>query len=56
MWQDYTATTLWMVGRLLAGDNWKLEPYIKFAYPNATKAMEETPEQIKDRIVRRLTT
>ena len=37
------------------GNGWVLEPYIEFAYPNKTKKDERTPAQIKEEILRRLT-
>jgi hypothetical protein len=52
-WQDYTATSLWMIGKALAADNWKLESYMEFAYPQMVD--RRTPDQIKADIVRRLT-
>ena len=54
VWRDYTATTLWMIGKALVKDDWELPLYIDLIYPEKKDA--RTPEQIKRDIVERLTT
>lgn len=54
-WQDYTASALWMIGRMFAGDSWGLPAYTELAYPNLVKKDKRTAEEIKGDLLRRLT-
>ena len=54
-WQSYTGTALGMIGRLLGGEDWKLESYVEMAYPETSTEDTRSPEQIKEDIIARLT-
>lgn len=55
LWQAYSATVLGMIGKILGGDNWKLQSYVEIAYPESVQADNRSAEQIKQDIVKRLT-
>ena len=54
-WESYTATVLGMIGKMLGGDEWKLDSYVEMAYPDAAKKDTRSAEEIKNDILARLT-
>lgn len=52
-WQDYSASALWMLGRIVGGEVWSLQPYVEFAYPEKVTD-NRTTAQIKEYILGRL--
>lgn len=46
-WQDYSATVLGMIGKVLAGDKWGLQSYVEIAYADQI-VDERTPQEIID--------
>lgn len=44
-----------MIGKVLGGEDWKLESYVEMAYPETSTADTRSPEQIKEDIIARLT-
>ena len=52
-WQDYSASALWMLGRIVGGEIWSLQSYIEFAYPEKVTD-NRTTAQIKEYILGRL--
>lgn len=55
LWQSYTGTVLWMIGKCLAGDNWSLPSFVEMAYPGAIKVDTRSADEIKADILQRLT-
>lgn len=51
-WQDYTGTVLWMIGKILGKDSWKIDSYVEMAYPGVKD--ERTAEEILQDLERKL--
>ena len=54
LWQAYTATVLGMIGKIMGGENWKLQSYVEMVYPGRIETDTRSAEQIKEDIVKRL--
>ena len=55
LWQSYTGTVLWMIGKVLARDSWTVPSYVELAYPGEIKVDTRSADQIKADILQRLT-
>ena len=53
-YEDYTATCLGMIGRILGQDKWNLPPFIEMVYPDLKKRDNRTGEEIIKGVIERL--
>lgn len=53
-YQDYTATSLGMIGKMLGQDKWTLPSFVEMMYPEKAKKDMRTGKEIVNDILERL--
>ena len=55
LYQDYSATCLGMIGRMMGGEDWTLQSFVEMAYPEDKKVNDKrTADEIIRDLIERL--